>query len=594
MKIPRPLRLLFVALTAATLPALAAITEPDNHKVIFRYRTYSVTKPSYVSTLTTAGNISFASGSSDIVLTDRGAGFDDLIVTDFDGSTEFLQGASALNTTDSAGQTDFSVETWFKADSVSGVRAIFSNTESNHGFALKIENGRLRGYVRFKNGTTPVPYTIDQEAAYPNLSTGVWYYAVLHCRKLGSLYELKIYLDGVRVAYVTTSGVWNGVYQSTEKPMIGAEPGGGVATGDYFDGQIYGVVVSNHGVFLDNYVKVKVVRDGGRYFGSPSYHDYLDTTASVDYRLDETTGAYADVGTKQVDRMVNPFVNDGYIPQTISYDAGNGFFYVSSYWRDVDGTIASPTYQPTRISIVAEVNKSTNALRRVFRLYKPDGSPNYGHLGALAYHNGNLYISYGTTMHRYSLATAPNPGYIFNPQTFANPKGDQNPLTAVSGISLASYIEGNTSIDSAHVSVDSNGDTILWTSDWDTADIRKLHGFKLNTDGSIAVPAVYSFNLPATLVNGIACYSATATDLYFYILSAGGDNPSILRRVRYSKSSSTPQSSTTVFTGPAGQEGLTMVGTQVWTTSESGGRFYQSRTTDPWTDLYPFMYGIAP
>ena len=592
MKSPR-LLLLALALTTA-LPAVAVINEPNNHKVDFRYRTFSGTKPSYVSSLTSSGGISFASGSADIVSTYRGAGFDSLIVTDFDGATEFIQGASAIDTTDSAGNTEFSVEAWFKADSVGGVRAIFSNTESNHGFALKIENGRLRGYVRFRNGSTPVPYIIDQEAAYANLSTGRWYYAVLHCRKQSSYYELKLYLDGTRVGYVTTSGTWNGVYQSTEKPMVGAEPSGGSASGDYFDGQIFAVTVSNHDILLDNYVKLKVVRDGGRYFGSPSYHDYLDTRASVDYRIDETTGAYANVGTKQVDRMTNPFVNDGYIPQTISHDAANGFFYVSSYWRDVDGTIASASYQPDRLSIVAEIDKATHALRRVFRLYKPDGSPNYGHLGALAYHNGNLYISYGRTMHRYSLATAPNPNYIFNPQTFANPRGDQNPLTAVSGIDLTSYLQGNTSIDSAHVSLDSNGDTILWTSDWDTVDIRKLHGFKLNPDGSIAVPAVYSFNLPATIVNGIACYSATATDVWFYILSAGGDNPSYLRRVRYAKSSATPQSSTIVFTGPAGQEGLTLVGTQVWTTSESGGRFYQSRTTDPWTDLYPFCYGIAP
>jgi hypothetical protein len=593
MNTPRRFAAFLLALAAA-LPAFAVITEPDNHKVIFRYRAFSGTAPSYVSPLTSAGNISFAAGSSDIVTTDRGAGFDDLIVTDFDGSTEFLQGAAALNTTDSAGETNFSVETWFKADSVTGVRALFSNTESNHGFALKLENGRLRGYVRFKNGATPVPYIIDQEAAYPNLNTGRWYYAVLHCRKLGSLYEIKLYLDGVRVAYVTTSGVWNGVYQSTEKPMIGAEPGGGTASGDYFDGQIYAVVVSNHGVFLDNYVKVKVVRDGGRYFGSPSYHDYLDTTASVDFRLDETSSAYADVGTKQVDRMINPFVNDGYIPQTISYAPSSGYFYVSSYWRDVDGSIASATNQPDRISILSEIDKATNSLRRVFRLFKPDGTPNYGHVGALAHHNGNVYISYGTYVYRYSLASAPNPGYIFNPQTFANPRGDQNPLTAAYSINLASYIGNNTSVDCANISVDSNGDTILWAGDWDTVDIRKLFGFKINADGSIATPAVYSFNLPATIVNGIACYSTSATDVWFYILSAGGDNPSYLRRVRYLKSSPTPQSSTVVFTGPAGEEGLTMVGTQVWATSESGGRFYQSRTASPWTDLYPFLYGIAP
>ena len=292
----------------AALLAGPVITEPNNHKVIFRYRTYSGSLPGYVSSLTAAGGIDHAAGSSDIVSISRGAGFDATIVTDLDGSTEFVQGASTLTTVDSAGDDDFAVETWFKADNLTGVRALFSNTENNRGFALKVENGRLRGYVRFRNGTATVSYVIDQEAAYANLSTGHWYYAVLHCRKQASNYELRLYLDGIRVAYVTTTGIWNGVYQSSEKPMVGAEPGGGTASGDYFDGQIYAVAVSNHDIFLDNYVKVKVVRDAGRYFGLPSYHDYLDTKASVDYRLDETTTRYASVGLKEADRMILPII----------------------------------------------------------------------------------------------------------------------------------------------------------------------------------------------------------------------------------------------------------------------------------------------
>lgn len=57
------------------LPALAVITEPDNHKAIFRYRTYTGTKPDYVSPLTAAGGIDRSAGSSDIVTIDRGVGF---------------------------------------------------------------------------------------------------------------------------------------------------------------------------------------------------------------------------------------------------------------------------------------------------------------------------------------------------------------------------------------------------------------------------------------------------------------------------------------------------------------------------------------
>ncbi len=591
-----PYRLLALLLAPAFAAALFAgpvITEPNNHKVIFRYRTYSGSIPGYVSPLTSAGGIDHTAGSSDIVTINRGAGFDGTIVTDFDGSSEFVQGASTITTVDSAGEDDFAVEAWFKGDNYTGVHAVFSNTENNRGFALKVEDGRLRAYVRFRNGTATVPYIIDQEAAYPNLNTGQWYYAVLHCRKQASNYELRLYLDGVRVAFVTTTGLWNGVYQSSEKPMVGAEPGGGTATGDYFDGQIYAVVVYNHDIFLDNYVKLKVVRDAGRYFGSPSYHDYLDTTAARDYRLDETTTAYADVGAKEADRMMYPFMDDGYIPQTCSYDSATGYLYTSCYWRDIDGSTASATANPDRISIAVEIDKNTNALRRVFRLYRPDGTPNYGHVGALVSYNGSLYISYGATIYRYPLSSAPNPNYVFNPQTFANCLFDQNPLTDVTAYSLGSYLGGQTSVDSASISTDTNGDKIFWTGKFDSDVIRKIYGFKINADGSLATPAVYSFNQPATDVNGVVCYSTTSTEFWFYIASSGAENASVMRRVKYLKSSPNVQSSTVVFTGPAGMEGLTLVGSQVWSTSESGARYYQGGTPQR-TDLYPFLSGIVP
>jgi hypothetical protein len=580
---------LLIAITLTPLAKAVTITEPDNHKVIFRYRTFSGSLPGGVSSLSSAGGISFAAGSDDIVSTNRGAGFDSLIATDFDGSTEYLQGTSTISTVDSAGDDSFTVEAWFKpnAATLSRYTSLFSTTGAGQGYSLKVVNGRLSGLVRFRNGSSAVTVTIDQEAAYPNLTADRWYYGVLHCRRQGSYYELRLYLDGVRVAYLTTASLWNGVYQSTVAPMVAADPSGSSAV-DHFGGQIYAVVVSNHDVYLDNYVKNEVVRDGCRYFGTASYHDYLDTTASVDYRMQRTANNFPDLANV-VERMQLPFMNDGYVPQGLGYDAASGNFYVGYYWLGVDGSIASATNNPDKLSFIAEINKSTHALRRAFRLYTATGAPNYGHMDAIEYYNGSLYVSYGTSIYRYRLSDAPNPSYVFDAATFANPRMDQNPLTIVTSYSIQNYLQGNDGTAAMNLYPDSNGDMILWTADYDPSVTKKVLGFKLNADGSLQVPAVYAFNLPITGLNGIACYQSSATDLWFYMMGGG-----VFRKVHYVKSSPTAVSVTTVFTAPGGTEDLTLVGTQVWTTNETGAVSYQKRTNQSaWMeDLYPFLFGM--
>jgi hypothetical protein len=383
--------------------------------------------------------------------------------------------------------------------------------------------------------------------------------------------------------------------------MVGAEPSGGAASGEFFDGQIYAVVVSNHDIYLDNYVKVAVARDGGRYFGVPSYHDYLDTTASIDYRVQATCVTYPNsdstsASNKVVDRMFTPFLNDGYNPQGVGYDPVGHNVYVSYYWHDSDGSIGDPTTNPDKVSIVAEINQDTHSLRRVFRLYRTDGvTPNYGHVGGLTYYNGSLYASFGTSVYRYSLAGAPNPNYIFNAATFANPRCDQNPLTAVS-YSLANYLQGNSGPGAFSVATDSDGSAIFWSAGFDETANVKLLGFRFNADGSIAVPAVYAFTLPVPKVQGVAVYSMTSTDVWCYLSTSFGDTTSVWKRVHYVKSSATAQSTTTVFSGPAGTEGLAMDGSSVWSVSESGAKYYQKRTDGnaQWDDLYPFVFKVTP
>ena len=583
----------FVA--AVCSPTHAQITEPNNNKVIFRYRSFTGTIPSWVSPISSAGGISHASGSTDIISTDRGAGFESLIATDFDGATEFVAGTSSITSVDSAGDDSLAIEAWFKADNLSGTRTLFSNTESNRGFSLKLSSGRLQGEVRLRNGTATANQIVPQEAAYPNLSTGVWYYAVFHVRRAASNYELRLYLDGVRVAYVTAP-LYNGVYQSAEKPCVGAEPSGGVGTSSFFDGRIYGVAVSNHDIYLDNFVKMKVARDGSRYFGMPSYHDYLSTTASSDFRIHATitdySGSSGDLDLVDPNNRIQlPFLNDGYIPQGLGYDPASQNFYVSYYWKDNDGAVGSLTANQDKISIVAEIHRPTNAMKRVFRLYRPNGDANYGHVGGLEYHNGELYVAYGSSVYRYPLASAPNPSYIFNAQTFANPRGDQNPLTVVTTTTFnPTQLQNNTVHSTLHIQTDTNGDKILWTTEYNTSANKKLLGFKINADNTIAsAAAVYSFNLPVTAVNGMCCYSMTSTECYFYVVSGG-----VWRRVRYVKGNATAQANTAVFIGPGGTEDFTMVGSQIWTTNESGARYYQKRTDGaPWDNMYPFLFGMS-
>src|SRR4029078_5686480 len=104
----------------------------------------------------------------------------------------------------------------------------------------------------------------------------------------------------------------------------------------------------------------------------------LDTTAGMDFRIQATCVTYPNsdstsASNKVVDRMVLPFLNDGYNPQGVGYDPASHNLYVIYYWHDSDGSIGDATANPDKISIVAEINKDTRSLRRVFRLFRTDG-----------------------------------------------------------------------------------------------------------------------------------------------------------------------------------------------------------------------------
>ena len=131
----------------------------------------------------------------------------------------------------------------------------------------------------------------------------------------------------------------------------------------------------------------------------------------------------------------------------------------------------------------------------------------------------------------------------------------------------------------------------LWVGDFSTSSGADLCIFPTRADGSLG-PMESHWVLPIEKVQGIL---------------ALGDGRALLSQ-SYSTADSalylwTPGDSsvTQVLSGPSGFEDLTLSPEGlIWTSSESGGRFYQKRFTENplcgtnWGDLYPYAFALDP
>ncbi len=549
---------------------------PYGHKTLFRYRCFEETRPSWVSPIDGVGGIDHASGSADIHENIRGNGFDRFISADFDGSSEYIRSTYPVDTVDTANHDSFTIQAWFYPRRVSGYRCLVSNTQSYRGFSLKVKDGQLRGLVRFQDGSGYV----NQEIIGGTINVDQWHYGAFRVKEYSDYYNLTLFIDGDQAASLDTPSHYDGVRQSSERPMVGAEPSSGAGVDSWFDGYIYAVSITNYAVGVENYLENDMIRDGSRYFGMVSYHDYLDTSDGPDHKISHTINAYGDVATYVTSRRLCPFLNDRYVPQGVAAD-GQDQIYLSMYWMHEDGSTGDYP------SILIE-HTTSGSLRRVMQLHDENDAPFSGHVGGVAYWNGYIYLPRGDDVLRYDLSQAGN--YIFNPETFENPRGDMNPIYADNAYNNCN-ISPNTGISYLSASADYNGEPVLWTGQFDASANKSIVGFIIDGDGNIneSSPS-YIFTLPVTKVQGIYCYRASSEYLWFYIACSYGDNPSKIYDVLFSKNSETAASSTDIFTGPAGLEDLGMINNKVWCVSESGGKYYQKRSVNPWEDLFPFVF----
>ncbi len=233
------------------------------------------------------GGIDHSEGSKDIHQIDRGVGFERFIATDFDGATEYVKGVGPINTVDAAGLDSFTIQAWFQLRHIAGLQTLLSNESSGCGFSLKLDEGQLCGHI-FLAGQD----NSDGEVVRGGkIDAGRWYYAAFRVKDSGQFYDLSLFLNGTEVA----SGVaphYLGIRQSVVAPSVAAEVGLGVLARSFFDGLIYAVSVTNYAISVENYLLNKTIRDGSRYFGMVSYHDYLDETKGLDHRISDTIDRY--------------------------------------------------------------------------------------------------------------------------------------------------------------------------------------------------------------------------------------------------------------------------------------------------------------
>ena len=560
---------------------LSAADAPYGHKTVFRYRTFEGARPAWVSPLASGGGIDHSQGSSDINSIDRGNGFDSFLSIDFDGVSEYIRSASSINTVDTAGTDSFTIQSWFLAHQTSGYRTLISNTESNRGYSLKIKNGQLRGLVRLEdNGSV-----VHAEILGGNVPVGTWTRAAFRVKEYSTYYDLRLFQDGALVAQLSVSH-YDGIRQSSEEPTVGAEPDAGVGADHFFDGYIYAASVTNYAVGATNFLENDLVRDASRYFGMPSYHDYLDGTEGPDHLINQTISAYPDVADHVDQRHFSPFLNDRYVPQGMATD-GIDRLFLTYYWKHENGT------DRTFPSILVEM-RTSGELLRVMQLYESKdagGSAMVGHVGGVAYSNGKIYIPDNDDILRYDLDQAGS--YVFDPDTFANPLMDQNPIYADVTYSGCAVGLLNTGFSFLSCGKTVDGKPILWGGQFDENTTKNIVGFDLDGSGGFDHKSPdYTFDLPVTKVQGIDQYAETCSEFWFLTSQSWGGSwtaHSHVRWARFSTAQSSPIDEGALFELPAGLEDLAMLGGDLWSISESGAKYYQKRKT-PWDQLFPFVF----
>jgi len=503
--------------------------------------------------------------------------FRDRPVTRFDG--DYWLGDRAIDA------ERLTIEAWFQTTSRAEWQTLFSNTEGG-GFSLKVKAGLLRGLYRVTDGSG---WADLEHVGTVDVADGLWHHAAFTVGPDGSGgRELCLWLDGVSDCQTTSDD--RAGRDSNIAPAVGAEPNedGGVYTFESpFVGDLYGVVVRDY-VVDSAWLGDRVLRDGSRYFDTPSYHDYLSSSDGVDQRVADAIDGHGELIEATAARYRLPFQDDRYIVQGIAApDSGEVFMTLYYGAKDLDATCGDEPFVVP--SILVGFDPCTSALTRVHMLYGPDGEINPAHVGGLAMSGSRAWTTHtagGTTyLARYELNDATERETVSDLVS-----ADLLASGAPWRLDAAELIELPEGCGSSFMSYDRIGEK-LWLGRFSTGSGAEVCTVAVEADGRLG-EVTDRWELPVDKVQGVLSlgdgrvllsqsYGSTHSALYTWVPTTG-----IVREV---------------MSGPSGFEDLAMSPEGlVWTSSESGARYFQKRFDENilcgpnWSDLYPYAMALDP
>ncbi len=558
-------------LCAAAL--LCGAAHSDELITQYRYRSFAGTvPPGWVSTYKPAETV-----LPNVVTQQRGTAddaFQDFLYAEFNGTSTVYTCDDDVADNDLS--KDFSVQAFLRMNSTNGVQTVCSTLTADpfEGFRLVVSNGYAQGQVVFDNDV------LHAVTAPEPLAAGVWYRLGYRLQKdtVAEVHSVDLWVNESHVVSTVVPYDYT-VDHSPQDPVIGADRDGSGGKTNFLSADVYAVQIDDYGA-SDFFLESPAIRDGSRYFGIPSYHDYLDTGSDpLALRITETwddTG-YSAFRSRLKSRHFCPFLNDYFIPQGTAADDQAGRIFVAMYYKDVSGE--NPSGYP---SLVAEVFMPEGRLGNVMLLHDETDSPNTTHAGGIAFWDGHLYVPAGSDLLVYPIADLP-------PAQF-----DPDRLTGFAPISIQpcarfTDIVSFDSIAFVNVHLNAGNRPVLWLGDFDGDSAKSIDVFDVT--GSTNLVYSTSFTQVNEDAQGVLVYYDSGQTNRTLLSTSYGSGDSTVYQATYSSTASAAVSSRRLLVGPGGFEDFTLFKGDLWTSSESGGKHFQKRTF-PWSMLFPFVFSL--
>ncbi len=540
----------------------------------YRYRPFSgSTPPAWVSSYLSASTV-----LPSYVEQQRGTlsdAFQDFSFGVFDGANTIYACDDDVANNDLS--KDFSVFAVLSPTSTTGTQTICSTftTDRQEGFRLAITDGVVFGELVFADGTL---HTVT--ASVP-IVAGNWYQIGyrLMADAAAQTQSVDLWVNSTKVASSTFSDV-NQINHSPLDPAIGADLNQQGAYTDFLDASVYTVQVDDYGI-SDFFMEAPVIRDGSRGLGAPSFHDYIGSTKPLALRVSETIekSQYAELRSRLNAHYFFPFSNDNYIPQGIAADEQNNRIFLSMYYKDANGENLD-----NHASLIAEIFMPEGRLGNVFLLHNEDASPILSHVGGIAYRDGHLYVPAAQDL------------LVFSIEGQAASSFDPDTLTGFAPINIqpikrfSSMVSFN-SIAFVNIHTDASNTALLTLGDFDLNTPSSVDVFELTS----STTAVYrsSFTEVQEKAQGIAVYQDDQQTKHTLLSQSYGSGDSGIYTGTYTNGGAVATSSSLLLSGPAGFEDVVVYNDALWSTSESGAKYYQKRSSPtPWSPLFPFLFSV--